>query len=357
MTKRIFFLLLIFVSQLNLFSQSLEWKAGLNYFFDNTEYAKSTLTVDQTMTGVHFTPQIGFSFDSIHSVFAGVDLLKISGSQNVIDILQPVAYYRYHTKKVNFYAGSFLRSELLSNYSDLFFQDSINYFRPTMQGIFWEVGPKNAYFNLWLDWTGHQTALNRETFFVGASAHKSVGVFFADFQSYMFHFATTRPNTQGYSVCDNLLGHFSLGVNYSNPTGLDTLLFAVGVLAGGERDRALTDGLHVPVGVVLRLNAEYKGFGTQNMLYAGQPRNVFYKNYNTAMYWNNPFLQSGFYLQSKWFLDVIRSGSVNGRLNLNMHISEGKVMYEQVFTLKANLESASKPSLKSRPAFFSDWFR
>ena len=357
MKRRSITLYLLLVIQVSMFSQKLEWKAGLNYFFDNTEYAKSTIAKDQTMTGVHFTPQIGFSLDSIHSFYAGVDLLKTAGSENFIDIAQPVAYYRFHTPKVSFYAGSFLRSDVLSNYSDLFFQDSINYYRPTMHGIFWEVGKKNSFFNLWLDWTGHQTAVNRESFFIGASAHKKIGYFFGDFQSYMFHYAVTRPDIQNLSVCDNLLAHLSVGVDFSNQAGLDTLLFAVGVLAGAERDRALTGTPSVPVGIVLRLNAEYVGFGTQNMLYAGNPRDVLYGKYNYGLYWNNPFLRSNFYLESKWFVDVIRSHSVIGRINVNLQFSEGKMMYQQVFTLRAMLDSSTKPSTKSKPAFFSKWFK
>jgi len=338
-------------------AQQFQWKAGLNYFFDNTEYAKSTLTKDQTMTGVHFSPEIGYSLDSVHSFYVGVDLLKTAGSQNIIDIAQPIAYYRYQNRKVSFYAGAFPRTELLSKYSDLFFQDSVNYYRPTLTGLFWQVGKKNSYFNLWLDWTGHQTAINRESFFIGASAYQKKGLLFVDFQSYMFHYADTRPITPGFSVNDNLLAHLSVGMDYSNQTGLDTLLFAVGLLAGAERDRGLSNGLKTPIGAVIRLNAEYYGFGAQNTLYVGNPRDVYYGSYNTGLYWNNPFLRSGFYLQSKWYLDVIRSQFVNGKLCMNLHFSEGKVMYEQVFTIKAMLDSSIKTKKKSKPTFMSNWFK
>ena len=337
-------------------AQTLQWKAGLNYFFNNTEYAKSTLTKDQTMTGVHFSPEIGIKWDSVHSIYVGADLLKTAGSQNFIDIAQPIAYYRFQNPTVSFYAGAFPRSELLSNYSDLFFQDSINYYQPTMQGFFWQAGQKNSHFNLWLDWTGHETASNRETFFIGASAYKKSGLFFADFQSYLFHFANTHPRTPSFSVCDNMLAQLSVGANYSNQSGLDTLLLSVGVLAGYERDRGLANGTHTPIGAVVRLNAEYYGFGTQNTLYTGNPRNIFYSNYGTGMYWNNPFLRSGFYLQSKWYLNVFRSQFVNGKLSMNLHFSEGKVMFEQTFTVKALLDSSVKTNIKSRPTFMTNWF-
>jgi hypothetical protein len=353
--KKGFILLCILFFQFSLTAQELKWSAGLNYFFDNTEYAQSTLTKDQTMTGVHFSPEIGLFVDSVHSFYVGTDLLKVGGSQNFIDIAQPIAYYYYKSGNISLYTGAFPRSDLLSNYSDLFFQDSINYFRPILQGIFWQVGKGNAYFNLWLDWTGHQTATNRETFFVGASAHKKMGLFFADFQSYMFHFANTRPVTPAFSLCDNLLAHLSVGLDYSAPTGLDTLIFAVGVLAGAERNRDQINEMHIPIGAVLRLNAEYHWFGTQNTLYAGNPRDIFYSENNNGMYWNNPFLRSSFYFQSKWYLNVFKSRFINGKLSMNFHFSQGKVMSEQVFTLKAMLDNSISKKEKFKTIFATDW--
>ena len=179
--------------QFGIFAQEFQWNANLNYFFDNNEFAKSTITKDQTMNGVRFSPEFGLSWDTSHSFYAGADLLKISGSQKTIDKVDLIAYYQYHTNKSYFQAGAFPRNKLLSNYSDLFFQDSIQYFHPVMEGLFWQLNSKNAFFNIWLDWNGHQTALNRETFYIGSSAHKSLGNLFIDFQSYMYHFANARP--------------------------------------------------------------------------------------------------------------------------------------------------------------------
>lgn len=340
----------------SLLAQDFQWKAGLNYFFDNTEYAKSTLTKDQTTTGVHFSPEIGMAWDSVHRIYVGTDLLKTSGSQNILDAIHPIAYYQYKTSKTSFYACAFPRSEILSNYSDLFFQDSVSYYRPTLQGLFWQHGNQNSFFNLWLDWTGHQTALNRETFFIGASAHKKLGHYFTDFQSYMFHYANTNPRNADFHVCDNVLAHLSFGIDYSNQSGLDTLLFAVGILGGIERERG-PDQTYSPVGLVLRGNAEYSGFGTQNTLYIGSPRQLFYERYGNEFYWNNPFLRSGFYLQSKWYLEVIRSRFVNGRLSMNLHFSERKVMYEQVFTIKASLNSLEKNHATIKPTLLARWFK
>jgi hypothetical protein len=342
MKKILLFVCVFSMLQFETQGQELQWKTALNYFFDNTEYAKSTLTKDQTMTGVHFSPELGVKWDSVHSIYTGVDLLKISGSKAVLDVAYPIAYYKYQKNNITFLAGAFQREDFFSNYSDLFFRDSITYYHPTIQGFIFQIKHPHSFFNLWMDWTGHQTALHRETFFVGTSAYRTNGLLFIDFQSYMFHFANTRPSTASFKVCDNVLARLSLGVNFSKQTGLDTLLFSAGVLAGFERDRGISNGTHTPIGAVLNLNVEHKGFGTQNMLYIGQDRNVFYSTYTNSMYWNNPFLRSGFYVQSKWYYNFIHTLNINAKIGMNLHLSEGKLMFQQLLTVKAMIDNTPK---------------
>jgi len=327
---------------LNVRSQEVQWKTGLNYFFDNTEFDRSSITIPQTMTGVHLSPEIGVKWDSAHSVFAGVEVLKNSGTSNIIDKTDVIAYYQYLTLTSTFRAGSFQREEVLSNYSDLFFQDSVKNFRPLMQGIFWQIKKNSSYFNLWLDWVSHQTNLNREIFFIGSSGHKRLGFLFADFQSYLYHFAG-RANNPYDHLCDNALGHFSVGVDYCNKQGLDTLLFAVGVLAGFERDRdSGNKRVYTPVGALLRLNAEYRGIGLDNMLYLGQPRMDLYKDFGGNLYWGNPFLRSNYYLESKLYLNVVHTPYVKGRIAGKFHFSEGMLMFEQTLNLSVSLNNFSE---------------
>jgi hypothetical protein len=344
-------LIIISVFSVSAFALKPEWRIGFNYFFDNTEFAKSTYTKDQTMSGTHISPELGYSIDSTQSVFGGIDLLKISGSQHVVDIFQPIAYYRYKTPKMCFYAGAFPRHELLSNYSSLFFQDSVVNFRPNLNGVFWKLGSKNAFLTLWMDWTGYQTLTQRESFFVGSSGAYNFGGFFVDFQSYMFHLANTL--TTQYQVSDNILGHLSLGFNHSNKMGLDTLLVGIGVLGGVENDRSLhLEQARTPIGAVFRFNFEYKGIGTENYLYLGDQRNVYYHKFSTNLYWNNPFLQGSFYANNQLYVNIVKSDDVKIRLVSRQHFSEGKVMTEQYFTTLLNLESIHDNLRRQRKFFY-----
>jgi len=351
MSNRITVLFIFFVVQFCAYAQELQWKAGVNYFFNNTEYDRSTLTQDQTMNGVHFSPEIGMSWDESHAIFGGVDALKISGTKGFLDKIDFTAYYQYQFDNVKLKAGAFQRADLLSNYSDFFFQDSVLNFRPIMQGVFWQVGAPKSYFNLWLDWVSHQTAVDREAFYVGASAHTSYRKLFADFQSYMFHYANLNPSNPTLHVCDNALAHISLGYSYSNKHGLDTLLLAVGMLAGFERDRGMGDAGYVPIGAVLRANVEFRGVGLKNTLYVGDARMIMYDKYGANFYWSNPFLRSKSYLQSKLYVNVISNRWIDGKLGVNLHFSEQKVFYEQSFSAVVLLNSFSKSKGNSSSIF------
>lgn len=212
MNKQLFSLLLsVLISVLSVNAQEIKLKTKLDYFFDNTEFGRTTLATSQTMTGTHFVPEMEMQIEKGMSMNAGVDVMTLAGSNRFVENVFPLIYFKYETEGQQVYVGAFNRSDVLPEYDDFFFQDSIRYFRPNMHGMLWKKGSESAYVKLWLDWTGHQTPTDNETFFVGLAARKSINGFYADFKSYMFHKATTRPRIENTYVSDNVLSAFRLG--------------------------------------------------------------------------------------------------------------------------------------------------
>ena len=338
--RLIFFVVLLSLCCFDSMAQSpeLKWKADFDFFFDNTEYARSTITNDQTMAGIRLSPEVGLSWEGGHTIFAGVSALQNFGSKNTLDEVSPIGYYRFTKPQMQFYAGIFPRKELLSNYSDFFFQDSVTYYVPTMQGLFWQIGKTDdSFFNLWLDWNGKQAPEVHEAFFIGASAYKKLNLFFVDFQSYLFHFANTDPRTPDFNVCDNALAQLSAGIQLNNRFIFDDFLFSAGVLSGFERERNVENQTYIPTGFVARLKAEAFHFGIDNKLYIGESRMKMYTKFGNALYWSNPFLRSDYYLQSRLYWNIFTKSTVQGRLAAVFHYSEGSLMSEQVLTLRVAL--------------------
>lgn len=351
-TKSLALLLFAALAMASAHAQEFTWKLGYNYFFDNQEYALSNYTQDQTLHGMNLLPQLGVRLDNDQTVYAGVNLLKIAGTDSFTDGEDFMAYYQYKKPHLLFRAGAFPKEGMLDNYSTLFFKDSVNYFRPIMRGVFVEMNNDNDDFlNLWLDWTGYGSKDIRESFFVGASGLKRKNKLFAEMQSYLFHYANTTPTTDSLHVSEQFLMNLSVGASHSNQVGLDTLMFSVGGLLGMERDRGEGSGFKKPLGLTLRFNVEYNGIGTDNLAYFGDNRMSFYNNHGGNLYWGTPFLQGQSYVQSKWYVNLIQSHSTQARLGVNMHITEGEVLFQQAITLSININNQGKKERHSGSIF------
>jgi hypothetical protein len=264
----LFFLVLIFSS--SVYAQEYRWKVELDYFFDNTEYGRSSFTDSETMNGIWLKPMGSIGWGEKHSIRSGVNLLKIPGMDKAIDKVDVTMYYQYKSPKILFRAGSFPRSEVLGNYSNFFFKDSINNFIPLMQGVFCQIGDRQNFFNAWFDRTGYTTPTKREHFFVGLSGKIAKGLLFADFQSYLFHYSNTKPATPGEGVSENLQLQATTGLEYEGEGGFKGLI-AVGTLMGYERDRRFESEQYKPVGFVARGDAEMWGIGKKTR-FTGESR-------------------------------------------------------------------------------------
>lgn len=336
-------------------AQEYIWKVGYDYFFDNREYAKSSYDYASTMQGMWFKPVGGISWgteNSSNALYAGVNIMVIPGANTVGDNIKTTLYYQYKGSNVLFRAGSFSREEVLSNYSDLFFSDSVKYFRPLMQGVLLHVGDNRNFINAWMDWTGHATENTRESFFAGFSGKASRGIFFTDFQSYMFHYAGTLPNNPEYGVSEQIQGLVSLGIEHYTDNGFKGLLSA-GAFVGIERDRKQEE-TYTPLGLVARGNIELCGIGTENTLYVGDARMRLFSRYGNNLYWGSRFLQGSGYLQSKFYVRIIESNKVNAKLNCNLHFSEREIMLQQMLTVSVSIDNIS---LRDNEQISFPWMR
>lgn len=330
-------IIILFISFPSLFfAQKLNWESEVHFFFDNTEFAKSPFTIDQTMGGVSLGQFLSWELEKNHYVIGGFDASKYLGSHHILNDIHFLAYYQYKDENTVFNTGSFHRHDLLDDYSNFFFQDSVNYYKHNMDGLYLKKGNDERFVKLWLDWTGLQSETERESFFVGASAYQAFTKnIFAEVQSYLFHYAGTRPATAGQNVCDNLLAQASVGYKYSDKNW-NKVLVSGGILAGFERNRKYMNDAYMPIGFAGKVDAEYKKWGTENLIYAGQSRMKLYSELGNEFYWGNPFLRGNFYLQNKLYWNVINSKNVTGQLSIRNHFSEGKMYFEQLFTLSAS---------------------
>ncbi len=325
----------------SLFSQDFFWKAGIFSFFDNLEFAGSEVKKSQTMAGVMAAPEIGFRWDSLHRISGGVNLMHEFGSKDVIDRLYPVIYYEYGSDKFSFIMGAFPRSLALERYPRMFFQDSLAYYRPNINGIFLEYHPPAGYINAWLDWTGRQTETERESFFAGFSGEYHLRNFYSRNYSYMFHYASRKDPVVHEALHDNLLFHTSLGADFSGKTFLTRLDINAGWVLGLERERVGSGEWIAINGLQAELRAEYKFAGIFNTFYAGNGMMNFYGNHDNKLYWGDPVYRSRVYDRLDLYVKFLEKQGVDLELTWSFHFLEGKIYNEQMLKLKLSINGES----------------
>jgi hypothetical protein len=315
------------------------WKARVFSFFDNTEFSKSEYQVPQTMSGIQLAPELGLRWDSVHIVSAGVNLLHEFGSSEPADKLYLTAYYEFQKKPFRFLMGAFPRESVLDKYPRIFFQDSISYYRPNVNGVFWEIHSHKNYMNVWLDWTSQISETVRETFFMGLSGRYNQGIFYLQHFGYMFHYAKDLDPVVEKGIHDNGLFLTSVGIDMSGKTFLNVLDINAGWAAGVERARAEDSGWIINNGFLLETRIEYKMLGVLNSLYLGEGQMTFYDDHSNDLYWGDPIYRAGNYNRTDFFINFIRNNKVNVNLTYSLHFAEGNVYHEQLLKASINLNN------------------
>ncbi len=332
-------LLLCLVLPFSAWSQQIGFQTALYSFFDNTEFGHSRVHIPQTMAGVRFAPGLSVSFDSVHTVVAGINMLHEYGSNNVIDDLSPSAYYMFRMNDFRFLAGAFPREQALDRFPRIFFRDSVSFYRPHINGILLDYSGRKVSANLWLDWTSRQSYESRESFFVGFSGKYCWEHFYIQNFSYMFHFAGFMDPPVDEPLHDNLLQLTSVGTDLSGMTILSRLDLNMGYVTGFDRARALNTGWLLHHGFLAEFNAEYRGIGIFNTFYAGEGQMQYYPVHDNELYWGDPFYRTNTYNRTDFYWDFLRNNIVKGRLEFSFHFTEGNIYNEQALKVSVNLNN------------------
>lgn len=330
---------LIVVSIVIVNGQVPSWRVGLFTFFDNIEFGGSELKIPQTMSGVRISPVGGLTWDSVHTIHAGIDLLHEFGSKTAIDNFYPLIYYELNRQPFRFIMGAFPKPDELRDYPRLFFQDSVGYYRPDMNGVFWEYRRKKGYVDIWLDWTGRQSETVRETFLAGLSGRYNHGILYARYYGYMFHFAGAKNPVVSEAYHDNMLSLASVGIDLSGRTFLTGLEANAGWVGAAERSRADNTGWILMSGFLAEARAEYKFIGIFNTFYTGSRLMYFYNTHNIDLYWGDPVFRAGTYNRSDLYLRFYNSNTVSVDVTYSLHFLEHTVYHEQLLKVRVNLRS------------------
>jgi hypothetical protein len=278
-------------------------------------------------------------WDSVNKVNIGVSLLHEYGSPAAIGSFFPTAYYESDRGPVRFIMGAFPRSRALDNYPRLFFQDSISYYRPNINGLFTEYRRGEDYINVWIDWTGRQSKTVNEQFFIGFSGKYKTGILYFQHYGAMFHYAAKSDPLIEEPLHDNLLFLTSAGIDLSGKTLFDKLETNAGWAVRFERSRADNSGWITSNGFVMETRVEYKWMGFFNTFFKGDNMMHYYPQLGNKLYWGDPVYRSKSSDRSDIYISFLRHHTVNVNLTYSLIFMEQRIYHEQMLKVFVNLNS------------------
>ncbi len=331
MLHKFFFLsALIIFCKLTSFAQSLDINFNGAGFMDNREY-KAFAKRSYTIFGTRLALDIGLNADSVNSFRVGANGIHELGARPYFLKVDPVIYYQYQQKNWQFNIGVFPRKGLLSDYPGAMLNDTLNYYRPNVEGMLARYSNTHLHETIWIDWVSRKTDLDRENFIFGLSGKynpRPSGPFFISHYFMLLHDAGANIDVPDDNVRDNGGSQLRLGLDFSHKTALDSLTFDAGGMLSIERVRG-KGGFKIPKGFVANLYLGWKRFGLANSFYAGEGHNI---TYGDAFYAQKIYNR----LDLSWVPFVFNH--IHGKFVFSFHQSPGQLGdNQQAFLLTYDL--------------------
>lgn len=325
---RIVLLLFLSLFLVNItYSQELEWNVNLHGFADNQEFTNEGLP-SPTIFGMRFSPEVGLRIDSTSRIRIGFNSLHEFGDKHhFARKIDPVIYYNYKNKGVDFYLGAFPRYQLLQNYPRALLRDPLQYFRPNLEGFLFNYSKRSFEQQVWIDWTSKQTEVDRENFIIGVSGKiKHKEFYFSHFFT-LWHNALPSVQNPDEHIQDNAAFIAKVGADLSKDTFLDSLDLNIGGLMSFDRLRNIYDW-RSPKGILLGAYLAYRSFFVHDELYIGEAQQIGYGDvfYNSKRY-NR--------LDLGW--RALKNKYLEASLSISLHFTPKGMSNQQMINLRYNL--------------------
>lgn len=309
----ILFLSILFVSA---HSQYVGWEYRINTIADNREYFND-YAYPQTILGVRNGGTLKAVVDSFHSINIGGSYLIEYGHDIDAHKFDPDLYYKYSKKSVEVYMGAFPRNGLL-HYPLILLTDTLEYFKPNLQGGLATVKGKWGHQHVWIDWTGRQTETRKESFLAGVCGRLKAGIFYFEDYYYMYHNAFTTLKTEDEHIQDNSCLAGYAGIDLSHQFILDSLRLDAGIISTQYRERPAE--YEPAIGYSARMNVRYKRLGLDVVYYNGD---------KPILPWGDKIYTSQNYLRSDLIWIPFKSKHVNSALKFCIHYVDGERNFSQ----------------------------
>ena len=312
--RSIFHIILLFLLSSTAMAQKPEFYLGFDQILDNKEYF-TDYGYHQTIFGARINPGAFFAFDSAHQIHTGINYMYEYGGGFLGGKTQIDLYYSYRSEKLDLFVGSFPRRERM-DYPLMLLTDSLNYYRPNMEGASvrytWGWGTIHG----WIDWTGRETEETRESILAGFDATLRTGVFYLKAMTTRYHLARTMAANDNNRLRDDGSLVTMVGVDLSGRTWFDRLDLSTGLastyLCVRPADFVWNQGW------LTRLDVRKGIFGLKGSWYMGDPSPLLY---------GDRLYSHGDYGRLDFYIDPFRNSRISSKIGWNLHCLPGDGLY------------------------------
>jgi hypothetical protein len=288
---------------------------GFDHILDNREYF-TAYSIHQTFFGARINPGVCFAFDSVHSVRAGFNYMYEFGGEFLGVKPQPDLYYRFEGRALKLSLGSFPRREVM-DYPLMLLTDSLQYYRPNVEGASVRYNWGWGTIHSWVDWMGRETEETREAIHAGVDAALTPGTFRLEAISTRSHLARTTAPADNNRIRDDGSLLVLAGTDLSGRFFLDELSAATGYAGTYFRQRP-APGFSWFHGWYSRLEAGFRFIRFNGSWYLGDPVSLMY---------GDPLYASGNYGRFDLFIDPFRNPRISSRIGWSFHVLPGEGLF------------------------------
>ncbi len=305
---------LLFLSSFYITAQTPDFYLGFDQILDNREYF-TPFAKHQTIFGARIDLGASFTFDSVHAIHAGINYMYEFGGELLGVTPQIDLYYSYKSEELQMYFGSFPRRNLM-DYPLFLLTDSLDYYRPNMEGTSirysWDWGTVHG----WVDWTGRATKDTRESILAGIDATFRAGMFCFSPTFTRYHLAHSEaPDDQNHIRDDGAIMLLA-GIDLSERISLDVLKFSSGYVStylyARPADYQWFNGWFS------QLDLKHHIFGIRGIYYLGDASPLLY---------GDPLYSSGNYGRLDFYVDPFKNPRISSKFGWNLHFLPGDGLY------------------------------
>ena len=314
-------LIILIIFPLIISAQKFEYQVLFEGITDNREYF-NPIAIPQTIMGSRGAFEIGAEIDG-HRIRGGLSELFEFGTD--LDFQKPklTIYYQFADEKREFLFGAFPRAGKI-NFPLAMLTDTLLYYRPNIEGLFYESSWDWGKENIFIDWTSRQTDHNRENFLVGFSGelfHKNL---FLENYILLFHNAGPKLDIPGDHIKDYLGFAVRAGIRTSENSQFKGHLKA-GILGSSYRERSVTDGFINAFSLFAEAKGRFKNYGIQMVLSSGGSHKFAF---------GDLFYRAKNYMRSDLNWYFVNHKNIKGRITYSFHFVDWEdIDQQQQFSL------------------------